>query len=89
MPVKKVNKQTKSLKKNDDRIKKICSRIKQLRIDAGYTSLEKFAYEFDINRTQYARYERGEDMRISSLLKVLDAHGVTLEEFFRGVLESP
>ena len=82
MPGKKANKSVKSLKKNDDRIKKIGSRIKQLRIDAGYTSLEKFAYAFDINRTQYARYERGEDMRISSLLKVLDAHGVTLGEFF-------
>lgn len=66
-------------------IKKIGTHIKQLRIKAGYSSLEKFAYEFEISRTQYARYERGEDMRISSLMKVLEGHGMTLGEFFRGI----
>lgn len=66
-------------------IKTIGERIKQLRKKAGYSSLEKFAYEYEINRTQYARYERGEDMRISSLMKVLAAHNMTLGEFFKGI----
>ena len=56
-----------------------------LRIKAGYTSAEKFAYEHEISRAQYARYERGVDMQISSLLKVLAAHDMTLQEFFKGV----
>lgn len=66
-------------------IKKIGNRIKQFRRNAGYSSLEKFAYEHEINRTQYARYERGEDMRLSSLLNLLSAHGITLQEFFKGL----
>jgi len=66
-------------------LKRIANRIKQLRIEAGYSSLEKFAYEHEISRTQYARYERGEDMRLSSLMKIVAAHGMTLQEFFKEV----
>lgn len=85
MATKKVNKSTRSLDENQEIIKKIGERIKQLRKKAGYSSLEKFSYEYEINRTQYARYERGEDMRISSLMKVLAAHEMTLGEFFKGI----
>lgn len=73
------------LKENQIQLEKIGNRIKQLRLKAGYTSAEKFAYEHGIDRTQYARYERGEDMRITSLLKVVAAHGMTLQEFFKGI----
>lgn len=52
---------------------------------AGYSSLEGFAYEHEISRTQYARNERGEDMRISSLMKLLQAHDMTLQEFYKGL----
>ncbi|HMX00945.1 MAG TPA: helix-turn-helix transcriptional regulator [Cyclobacteriaceae bacterium] len=57
-------------------------RIKQLRIEKGYTSYEIFAFENGINRAQFGRYERGEDLRYSSLLKVMHALGVTPKEFF-------
>ncbi len=57
-------------------------RIKELRIQKGYTNYEYFAYDHNISRTQFGRYERGEDMRFSSLLKVVRALGMTLEEFF-------
>lgn len=48
----------------------------------GYTAAEYFAYEHEIARAQYALYEKGADMRITSLSKVLKAMGVTLAEFF-------
>lgn len=73
------------LKENQIQLEKIGNRIKQLRLKAGYTSAEKFAYDHGIDRTQYARYERGEDMRITSLLKLVAAHGTTLKEFFNGM----
>ncbi len=63
-------------------ISQLGGRIKQLRKAKGFTSYEKFAHASDISRMQYWRYEKGEDMRISSLKKVTDALGVTLEEFF-------
>ncbi|HEV8286845.1 MAG TPA: helix-turn-helix transcriptional regulator [Chitinophagaceae bacterium] len=66
----------------DKELQKLGARIKQLRIKAGFTSYEYFAYENEISRTQYARYEQGKDIRYSTLLKIVAAHGMTVEEFF-------
>lgn len=63
-------------------LKKLGARIKALRIKKGYTNYENFAFENDIPRAQFGRYERGEDLRYSSLLKVIKALGVTQKEFF-------
>lgn len=71
-----------SLNEPERTIKKIGERIKALRIAKGHTSYEVFAYENDIDRSQYGKYERGADMRISSLVKVMTALNVTAEEFF-------
>lgn len=57
-------------------------RIKSLRLKAGYTSYEHFAYEHNFSRAQFGRYESGEDLRYTSLVKVVAAFGLTLEEFF-------
>lgn len=57
-------------------------RIKDLRIKKGYTSYEYFAYEHDIPRAQFGRYEQGQDLRMSSLTKIVNAFGMTLQEFF-------
>ncbi len=66
----------------EEALKKLGKRIKQLRIEKGYTSYEYFAYEHNISRAQFGRYERGEDLRFTSLLKVTNALGISLEEFF-------
>jgi transcriptional regulator with XRE-family HTH domain len=58
------------------------NRIKALRKAKGYQNYEQFAYKHEISRSQYGRYENGEDLRFSSLLKVLKALDVSLEEFF-------
>lgn len=68
-------------------IEQIGKRIRALRKEKGYTNQEKFAYEMDIARAQYSRYERGTDLKISSLSKILHAHGVTLAEFFASGFE--
>lgn len=73
---------------NEDQLlyKEIGNRIKELRIKAGYSAAEKFAYEFKFSRTQYARYESGTDMCISTLRKIAAAHNITLHEFFKDVV---
>ena len=60
----------------------LASRIKELRIERGYTSYEYFAYEKGFSRSQYGRYEKGEDIRYSSLMKLIEAFGLTPNEFF-------
>jgi hypothetical protein len=58
------------------------ARIKDLRIKAGFTSYEHFAYEHNFSRAQFGRYENGEDLRYTSLLRVVKAFGLTIDEFF-------
>ncbi|WP_284462368.1 helix-turn-helix transcriptional regulator [Chryseobacterium sp.] len=63
-------------------LKKLGKRIKEIRIAKGYSSYEYFAYEHNISRAQYGRYEKGEDLRFSTLAKVIHAFGMTMNEFF-------
>ena len=66
----------------EEQLKNLGKRIKELRIKAGYSSYEYIAYDNNISRAQFGRYEQGHDLRFSSLIKVLSAHGVTPKEFF-------
>ncbi|MBL7936625.1 MAG: helix-turn-helix transcriptional regulator [Bacteroidia bacterium] len=79
-----VKKQTKKNKPilKEDALKKLGERIKELRIKNGYTNYEYFAYEHNISRAQYGRYERGEDIRFGTLIKIINAFGLTIDEFF-------
>lgn len=67
---------------NKEELIKLGNRIKSLRIKQGYSNYENFAFEKDIPRAQFGRYEKGEDLRYTSLLKVIKAFGLTKEEFF-------
>ncbi len=65
-------------------LKKIGERLREIRKEKGYSSPDKFAYEHGINRSQYGKYEAGtEDLRLSSLIKVLNKLGLSLNEFFK------
>ena len=63
-------------------LKQLAKRIKDLRIKKGYTNYEYFAYDNNIPRSQFGRYESGEDLRYTSLLKVIRAFDMSLTEFF-------
>lgn len=69
----------------DKRVRKICDKLKKMRIDKGFTSYENFAWDNDLPRVQYWRLESGVNFRIESLLKILDVHKITLEDFFKGI----
>lgn len=66
----------------NENVLKLAKRIKDLRMKKGYTSFERFAYEHNIDRTQMGRYERGEDLRFTNLMRVIQAFGMTPQEFF-------
>jgi len=64
-------------------LKKLGKRIKDLRSNKmGYSNYETFAFDHDMPRAQYGRYEQGQDLRYSSLIKVIRAFGMTKSEFF-------
>jgi len=63
-------------------IQKIGKRLKELRLERGHSSYEIFAFENEIDRSQYGKYERGADLRISTLVKLLLALDISIEDFF-------
>ncbi len=70
-------------------LKKLGVRIRGLREARNERNYEKFAFKHDLNRTQLWRYENGEDLNFSSLLKVLQALDVSLAEFFKEGFDKP
>lgn len=65
-----------------DMLEKLSNRLKELRKAQGYTNYEQFAFDHGLPRAQYGRYEKGQDLRFSSLVKVLTALDVSLKDFF-------
>lgn len=64
---------------------KIGERMKEIRKAKGHGNYETFAYENELPRAQYGRYERGSDLKLSNLLKVLNGLDISLEDFFKGL----
>ncbi|HEY4150340.1 MAG TPA: helix-turn-helix transcriptional regulator [Chitinophagaceae bacterium] len=55
--------------------------IKAMREDR--TTLERFAYEINISRSQMSKYEAGGDMFLSTFLRLLHGLGTNGEDFFK------
>ncbi len=69
-------------KKQIPEMPKLAERIKTLRKKMEFKSHEAFAFEAGISRTQYNKYERGFDIRFSTLVRIVKQFDMTLEEFF-------
>ena len=61
---------------------KIGVRLKNLRKATGVSRAELYAYEIDMASAQYTRYERGEDMYVSTLVRLIKEHKLSLKDFF-------
>ena len=59
--------------------------VQTLRKDAGYTSYEYFAYENNISRPQYGKYEGGANIQLNTLIRILSHLNISLEDFFKGM----
>jgi len=69
-------------------LRKIGNTLTELRKKKGYTSHESFAYDYDIPRMHYWRIENGKtNLTLRSLLRLLNIHKLTLEEFFEMMKE--
>jgi len=72
-------------KRAEKRLALIGDKLKKLRVKAKYKSAETFAFDNELNRVQYWRMEKGANFTMQSLIRVLDIHKLTLEEFFKGL----
>ena len=75
--------QKESLLVSEKELKKIGLRLKGLRKAKGYSNPDKFAYEHNLNRSQYGKYEAGTtNITIGTLITILNNYGMTLSMFF-------
>ena len=61
---------------------KLAARIKAIRKQKGYSNYENFANAHNFARAQYGRYEKGQDLKFSTIVRILLAFDMTLIEFF-------
>jgi len=66
----------------DQRLMQIANKIKELRLQKGYSSHETFAWDNNLNRVQYWRIEKGSNITLKTLLAILDIHKISLSSFF-------
>lgn len=72
----------KTVIENDENLKRLGKRLKELRIKKGYTNYEYFAFENSIGRAQYGKYETGGNIQFDTLLKILKGLDISLKDFF-------
>lgn len=68
-----------------ERLNAIAMKIKDLRIEAGFSGHRQFADEYDMQAKQYWRIESGKNFTMLTFLRILEIHKITLEEFFKGL----
>ncbi|OUJ69882.1 hypothetical protein [Hymenobacter crusticola] len=69
----------------DPRLLQVAAKLRRLRLAAGYKSYETFAFEHELSRVSYGKHEKGSNITMKSLLRLLDIHQLTLTEFFADI----
>ena len=69
---------------HDAFLSKLSKRIKKVRKEKGFKSYELFAYDIEISRAGMSKYEAGtfDDIRLRTLMKIIDGLEMTPKEFF-------
>lgn len=63
-------------------LKKMAERLKSLRKKKGYSNMDIFAYEHGFGRAQYGRYENGQDLRYTTIVRLANCFEMSIKEFF-------
>ncbi|HYG01425.1 MAG TPA: XRE family transcriptional regulator [Chryseosolibacter sp.] len=68
-------------------LQRIGEKVTELRIQKGYDSRQDFAEDHDLPHIQYWRIEKGlANLTFKSLNRVLEIHGMTIEDIFEDLL---
>ena len=61
----------------------IGTRLAELRIKKGHSTIREFAQKYDLPEIQYWRMEKGKaNITIKSLVRILQIHNMPLQDFF-------
>jgi transcriptional regulator with XRE-family HTH domain len=65
------------------KLNQLGERLRYFRKLKGYTNYEHLAYDLGISRSQYGKYEKGGNIKFSTLVKILEHLKVDLKDFFK------
>jgi transcriptional regulator with XRE-family HTH domain len=65
-----------------DKLNQLGARLRYFRKLKGYSNYEHLAYDMGISRSQYGKYEKGGNIKFSTLCKILSHLNISLEDFF-------
>ncbi len=71
------------MKCKDNRLYDLAVIIRRTRVEMGYSSAEKFSNEKGINRSVYQRWESGEDLNITSFLRLCEMFSLSASELIQ------
>jgi len=67
-------------------LEQVGQKLRQMRLEKGYSSHETFAFDHNISRVYYWKLEKGKtNFTIRTLQTILDIHGVSVKDFFAGL----
>lgn len=72
-------------KLNQEELKAIALRLKELRKAKGYSNYEHIAFDLEMSRSAYWRLETGVNFELKTLIKICRLLDVSLEEFFKDI----
>ena len=74
-----------NLKLNQEELKAIANRLKELRKLKGYSNYEHIAFDLEMSRSAYWRLETGVNFELKTLIKICRLLDVSLEDFFKDI----
>lgn len=59
------------------------TRLAELRLKKGYSTIKDFVQKYDLPEVQYWRMEKGKsNLTLKSLVRILNIHNLSLQDFF-------
>ena len=74
---------------SDEWIRIVSEKLKTMRKEKGYSSYETFALDHGLDRKQYWRVEKGANITLKTLIKILEVHKTDLPAFFKEISKEP
>jgi len=67
---------------HEEQLRQVGIILRELRYKKGYSSAEGFSYDFELNRTNYWRWENGQNITLKNICRICEIHQISLTCFF-------
>ena len=74
--------ETQHLNHHKAQLKRIGNILRELRLKKGYSSAENFSYDYELNRSNYWRWENGQNMTLKTIFRICEIHEISVKDFF-------